>query len=788
MILFKKNAELFHEQAPIAADPLMGATDPARSNGAVKGFSLLRSLTKVSLDFVAANSPDDIFEILGSQLREAGLKCAVMLFDPDGRYLELEYVSVGGRVLSQAEKLLGSPISKFRFPRADWLPGVVGVLEMKAPTYVESFETDIFPLFPKVPAEIFRPLLRLAGIDRRTSAYYLPLMYEEFVLGSLCVWGSSLPEADLPVYAAYAGLLGSVFEKARLFQQAQREIVQRKLAQEALERSREEYRNLFENAHDAILIVDPETGRILNANHRACAIYGFNHSELIGMNIRVIESDIPELYRGTFFGRAISDYTHESVHYRKDGAKIDMEVNYSAVEFESRTAILCINRDATVRKRYERKLQHDALHDALTDLPNRELLRQRLELAIARTLYHGTVDFAVLFLDLDQFKRINDSLGHLAGDQYLVDIAARLKGMIHETNLVSRLGGDEFVVLLEGLEGPQEAVRFCERLLAAVAEPVLLLGHALSLTASVGVVFADRKYTAPEEYLRDADIALYRAKAMGKSRYELFDATMHARALTILTMETDLRLALQNEELFLEYQPIVDLETGKVDSYEALIRWVRTDGTRVPPIEFIQVAEESGLIHEIGRWVLETACASFVSRLRETGELRETALSVNISGIQLMNQNFSEVVEQILRETGIRPENLIFEITETSLITQTVHVEAVLNRLNDLGIRIHLDDFGTGYSSISFLLRFPIDAIKIDRQYTLGIDHPDNFGVVRSLVSLGQELGLQVIAEGIETAGQLEQLRSVRCRFGQGYFLGRPARAFGSVSSLGAAR
>jgi diguanylate cyclase (GGDEF)-like protein/PAS domain S-box-containing protein len=778
MDFFRRNAGVVVESEPVRADFFGIQRGPVHPNGGGRDVLLLRSLTKVAVNFVAASSPNEIFEILGSQLRQLGLNSAVMLFDPAGRFLELEYVSVGHGVLVQAEKLLGVSLSKFRFQRPDWLPGVEEVLVRKEPAFVHRFESDILPMFPKVPAEFFRPLLHLARIDARTSAYYLPLRHEDVVLGSLCVWGTDLPESDLPVYTAIASLLGNVFEKARLFQQARQELDRRKQAQVALERSREEYRRLFENAHDAIHIIDPDTGRILSANRNACAIYGYNLEELIGMNIRVIVSDLPEMYMGKFAGQLISNCTHDSIHYRKNGERMEMEVNCSAVEFEGRAAVMCISRDVTVRKRYERKLQHDALHDALTDLPNRELLRQRLELAIARMHHHNPGDFAILFLDLDQFKRINDSLGHQAGDQFLIDIAARLKGMVCETNLVSRLGGDEFVILLESLEAPQDAVRFCEKVLEEVTRPVLVLGHELVVTCSVGVVFADRKYNSPEEYLRDADIALYRAKGMGKCRYELFDATMHARALHILTMEADLRLALQNGELSLVYQPIVDLQTGIVAGHEALIRWFRPDGTQVPTIEFIQVAEESGLIHDLGSWVLETACKRFVARQEETGEFRGQTLSVNISGIQLTNQRFPESVETILAATGVNPGDLVFEITETSLITQTAQVEEVLNRLNDLGIRIHLDDFGTGYSSIAFLLRYPIHAIKIDRQYILGCDKPQNLGVIRSLVFLGQELGLKVIVEGIETVEQLELLLSIRCRFGQGYFLGRPAGQF----------
>jgi diguanylate cyclase (GGDEF)-like protein/PAS domain S-box-containing protein len=427
------------------------------------------------------------------------------------------------------------------------------------------------------------------------------------------------------------------------------------------------------------------------------------------------------------------------------------------------------------RKQMEERLRYDAFHDTLTDLPNRALFMDRLERAIFRSNRNEKNRFGVLFLDLDRFKIINDSLGLHMGDMLLVEIAQRLKENLREVDTISRLGGDEFVILAEDITSALDTEGLAERILKQVAEPVDLNGHEVIVTTSVGIVLSDADYTQPEEYLRDADTAMYHAKSNGKARYELFSSTRRQMALNRLSLESELRKAIERQEFCIHYQPITSLKTGAIKGIEALLRWQHPTLGLVSPGQFIPIAEETGLIIPIGTWVLVEACRQ--AREWQTRYPYDPPLnvSVNISGKQLTHTEFVNQVEWIVRTSGLEGVNLNLEVAESVIMDDLSFAAFILNQLKDLGVSVYMDDFGTGYSSLSSLMNFPMDMIKIDRSFINKMDSEENEpGLVRSIISMAHELGMRVIGEGIETETQLTMLTELGCDFGQGFHISVP--------------
>jgi len=467
----------------------------------------------------------------------------------------------------------------------------------------------------------------------------------------------------------------------------------------------------------------------------------------------------------------------ENIELRQSDRTVPLEIWASPIFNDQGQVVYAIVafQDISDRKQIEQQLIHNALHDKLTDLPNRTFLSKRLELAIYRAKRSGKHDFAVLFLDLDRFKVINDSLGHMAGDELLVDISKRLQNLIRNTDVVVRLGGDEFVVLLEEINGPQAVLHFVERVFMELQTPLPMQGRNIFVTTSVGIVFGSSDYDSPSQLLRDADIALYRAKAQGRSRYEIFDAEMHTQALKKMHLESDLRRAVDNEEFAIHYQPIFALNDGSLIGFEALVRWHSSSQGAISPESFIPVAEETGLIVRLDRWVLRSACRQLAEWHKQFPGSSGLKISVNVSSFDLREIDFVETIEQVLAQTGLKGEFLTIEITERMIVENFNKTIDLLFQLRSRDIRISIDDFGTGYSSLSYLCNLPIDNLKIDKSFVSQMREGNkNYKIVQAIVALSEQLDLNVVSEGIETDQQLEWLKKMGCEFGQGYLFFRP--------------
>jgi diguanylate cyclase (GGDEF)-like protein len=437
--------------------------------------------------------------------------------------------------------------------------------------------------------------------------------------------------------------------------------------------------------------------------------------------------------------------------------------------------VLALRDNARLRGRsiaLSEELRHETYRDALTGLPNRALFQERLTQALAR-LEPGRRELAVLLLDLDRFKVVNDSLGHTCGDELLVDVAGRLRAALSTSGTLARFGGDEFTVLLEEVAGPRAALAAAERLISALEQPLVVRGHELFTSASVGVALAGDAGVWPDDLLRNAGMALYRAKGEGKGRAALFDAEMDARALRRLLLETDLQRALERGELRVAYQPQTELCSGRVIGMEAVLRWQHPIHGELQPDEFIPLAEETGLIHAIGRWSLAEACRQ--ARAWQEHIAEPLLLGVNISAREFLSPTLVDEVAEVLRVTGIVPASLELEITESALMQDTEATAATLRRLKALGLRLAIDDFGTGYSSLSYLRQFPVDTLKIDRSF-VNLIHGDEgtAAIVLAVTTLAHALRMEVTAEGIETEEQRRAAIVARCDRGQGYLFARP--------------
>ena len=567
-------------------------------------------------------------------------------------------------------------------------------------------------------------------------------------------------------------------------------------------RQNELFRVVSENAADMIALVEV-TGKRLYNSPAYEKVLGYSSEELAATGS--LEQVHPEdLLRVVEAGKqARLTGVGKRLEYRmrhKNGEWRVLESTASPIRNRRGqvTQLVIINRDITERKRMEEQLEHNAFHDALTDLPNRSLFLDRLQRAMDHARRFPEFKFAVLFVDIQGLKIFNETMGHAVVDQLIIDISNRLKGRLRHDDTISRssppggsggaagdeilarMDGDQFTVLLEGIKEPSDPMRVAMRVQETLTSPFAAHGVDVFTSAGIGIALSSPSYVKPAEMLRDADIAMCRAKAQGTSGCEVFDTEMHALVVRRLKLESELRKAIEREELRVFYQPIVRLSTGQIAGVEALLRWWHNYSEMVGPADFIEIAEETGLIVPIGRWVLKETCRQAHAWHQNFPMDPPLTTTVNVSPRQFAQSNLVADVQDALRETGVNPGSLQLEITETVAMSDPKNTTRIFSQLKDLGVRLSIDDFGTGHSSLSRLRSFPVDVLKIDRSFIRSIEHDvESREIARLIVTLAHHLNLKVIAEGVETEGQRDYLEQFGCEFGQGYFYSPPIDSTG---------
>ena len=573
-------------------------------------------------------------------------------------------------------------------------------------------------------------------------------------------------------------------------EQAERHAEEQRVVSQALRKSEEHFRSAFDYAAVGMALVGTD-GRWLSVNRSLSKLLGYSEHELLQMNFQSIThpddlgDSLADMYQ-MLEGKLVNTM-REKRYIHKAGHVVWATISVSSVfdEHGKPMHFILQAQDITERKQAEEQLHHAAFYDSLTGLPNRALFTEHLQLAINRARQHPSHMFGMLFLDIDRFKNINDSLGHVVGDQLLEAVAERLARCVRPEDTVSRFGGDEFAILLSGINHAGEALTITERILRAIEAPFKLSGYDVFTSTSIGVALSTIGYTSTEEILRDADTAMYRAKEQGKGRIEVFDKVMHARAISRLQLENDLRHALERDELEVYYQPIMKLEDGSISGFEALARWQHPARGLVSPVEFIPVAEDTELIIPIGQWVLLQACRQVREWQRLFPSDKPLTISVNLSGKQFKQPDLVGQVKRILYQTGLDPRCLRLEITESMVMDDAEAAIGMLRQLRSLNVQLSIDDFGTGYSSLSYLHRFPVNILKVDKSFVtrMSVDE-ESLGIVETIITLASKLRMQVVAEGIETAEQWEKLKALQCRYGQGFLFSEPVPAAEAVALI----
>jgi PAS domain S-box-containing protein len=597
---------------------------------------------------------------------------------------------------------------------------------------------------------------------------------------------------DLREWVRGLAALVLLFDFYAIYQHMQLHRIRRQLAERD-----QLFQLISENAADMIALVDGDGRRLYNSP-AYLKVLGYSPEDLNATSSieQIHPDDRPRVLKAAEKARLSGQ--GERMEYRvrhKDGSWRTLESTASPIRNEKGQTdkLVIVNRDITERKRAEEMLAHNAFHDGLTNLPNRALFLDRLQQALTLSKRHPNYKFAVLLIDVDEFKIINDSLGHAAGDDLLIQIGQRLKESVRRADTVSRprtsdvpdrpanddtlarLGGDEFTILLDDIRDPIEAVRVAERMQAELAIPFVVNQQGIVISASIGIAASTSPHTHAEDLLRDADIAMYRAKRAGKACCEVSDTAMHENAVKRLQLETDLRKALDQGQFRVYYQPIVSLQTGKITGFEALTRWQRPEGI-LAPIAFIAVAEETGLIIPMNRQLLREACQHLRSWQSEFPSDSPLTMSVNITSREFVQPDLVSEIRKCLDQTGVDPGCLQLEIIETIAMGDAEKSGHVLAQLKALGVRLSIDDFGTGYSSLSRLRRIPVDTLKIDRAFISNMDtDPENREIVRAIIVLAHNLGLKVVAEGTEKEEHIDLLKQFNCEMAQGYLFSRPA-------------
>ena len=547
-----------------------------------------------------------------------------------------------------------------------------------------------------------------------------------------------------------------------------------------LRESEMKYRTIFENTGTATVIVENDM-TISLANSEFVNISGFAKNEIENIKSWLHFTD-EKTQRKIRNGEIISDPlesgpfapSFECKFLDKDGAQKDMLCFLAAIPGADKSVVSLA--DITELKEAERQIYHQAFHDTLTGLPNRALFMEHLNMAVKRTKRRDDYCFAVLYMDIDRFKLVNDSLGHSVGDSLIAAFAGRIQESLRDIDTLGRFGGDEFVILLEDIEDSEYASGVADRLQQELKRPFMVEGKEVFAPASFGVVLNTKDYDQPEDIIRDADAAMYHAKENGKAQYKVFDKTLHKKALHLLERETDLRKAIHRDEFENHYQPIVDLRTSSLVGFEALIRWNHPQLGLIYPGSFISIAEETGLIVPMTQLISEQACKDLCHWQDQLQNELKLTMNINLSSKHFLSPTLLDDIKVILDQTGMPPEQLKLEITETALMEDADETIRLVHHLKDMGLKLVIDDFGTGYSSLSYLQRLPIDTLKVDRSFVSRIrSEPDgNRNIVEAIISLAHRLHMVVVAEGVETEEQFAILLEMNCQFGQGYLFSKP--------------
>jgi diguanylate cyclase (GGDEF)-like protein/PAS domain S-box-containing protein len=621
-----------------------------------------------------------------------------------------------------------------------------------------------------------------AGADR--VGMYLPYIA---VVGALAVSTvAQLQQGLLGLFVSWIrsfiilALIGrqvlSLLENLQLARHLEARVVERTAE---LRASEQRFQALVQHSSEVVILVN-RNGLVEYVSESMSRVFGYGEDFLLARPLsEIFAADAGRRLRGGLAEVAQRPYgvlELELPLQHRDGHQCTVQITITNLLDNPAVSGLVLNtRDISERRQLEDQLSHQAFHDNLTSLANRALFKDRVEHALQRST-RQTPSVAVLFLDLDGFKEVNDSLGHAAGDRLLIQVGQRLGACVRPSDTVARFGGDEFAVLIEDASDDLEVAAVADRVLEGLRQPFKVNGRELHVSGSMGIARMDPDVDGVDQLLRNADLAMYRAKAAGQGGFERYDPGMHTQLVERMQLETDLRRALDDGELFLHYQPTIELASGQITGAEALARWGHPTRGLVPPTEFIPLAEASGLIQRLGAWVLREACRqAAVWQQANSQRDRPFSLSVNLSGKQLQHEQVVDDVAQALAESGLPPQSLVLEMTESILLDDSETVLDILRQLKGLGARLAIDDFGTGYSSLSYLHRFPVDILKIDRSFVERLSHSsDNAELARTVVRLGQSLQLQTVAEGIEDSTQFLALRRMGCDIGQGYYFGRP--------------
>jgi diguanylate cyclase (GGDEF)-like protein/PAS domain S-box-containing protein len=709
-----------------------------------------RALREAGAAFVSATTRDELYGAANQATRElVGDESAI------GLYLKSD--SPDRIALVAATGLWGGGLEDHQISTGELPERIRSELLARRPIGIAGLDSGLRELFRSGPEAQFLYLAPLFVFDQ---------------LGGLVAVASAmeLPIAQRNSLEALASQTALAVESALLTEDAH------------FRQSEARFASLVQNSSDMVTVILADSS-IRYQSPSIERVMGYQVEELLGA--RLIEylihpDDVPRIVAllAEFTGQ--QDHAPELVEFRwrhRDGRWLHVESLWSDLSLDPNVGGIVMNtRDISERKLFEQQLQHQAFHDSITGLANRALFRDRVEHSLQRQQRDGRAA-AVLFMDIDDFKTVNDSLGHAAGDQVLRVVGDQINSSIRAGDTAARLGGDEFAVLLEDADYGR-AVEVAERIMDSLVTPVRVDGKDLSVRVSIGIAIGDddlKGARAADDLLRNADMAMYTAKNQGKSRFQLFEPTMHDRALHRLELKADLQRAVENEEFTLYYQPILVLQTGEVSGFEALIRWNHPRRGLVQPLEFIPLAEETGLIIPIGRWVLSQACRQGVWLREQSSPNRPLSVAVNLSARQLQHSELVAEVRTALEESGLEPSSLILEITETVMMHDMDMSIARLTELKGLGVRLAVDDFGTGYSSLNYLRQFPVDILKVDRSFIGGINAGgEEAALTDAIITLANTLGLSPVAEGIERSEQQRKLLELQCELGQGFLFAKP--------------